>query len=130
MKGNNMERKVESLSYTLKQESEIGDVKIANDVVAMIAGIAATEVPGVSAMVGNVGNNILAKIGYKNLTKGVRVDINNGKVKLDLAIVVEYGNNIPAVSSKVQEKVKSTVESMTGLNATDVNVRIAGVTEG
>ena len=93
----------------------------------MIAGLAATEVEGVVSMSGNISKELMSKMGVKNLAKGVKVDVFNKTVKVDLSLIVAYGYNIPAVSQKVQEKVKSTVENMTGLEVTDVNVRISGV---
>jgi len=93
----------------------------------MIAALASTEVNGVSSMNGNLTHELLNKIGYNNLTRGVKVEVFNKCVKVDLAIIIEYGFNIPATSKKVQEKVKNAIESMTGLEVTDVNVRIAGV---
>ena len=112
----------------LSQEEEtFGTVKIADDVVAMIAALAATEVDGVAAMNGNVAKELLSKVGVKGLAKGVKVDIFNKKVKVELAIVMEYGFNIPATCQQVQNKVKSAIENMTGLEVTDVNIRIAGI---
>lgn len=122
-----MEKTLEQNTYVLQEDDEFGTVKIADDVVAIIAGLAATEVKGVVAMAGNISNELMSKMGVKNLAKGVKVEVFGKCVKTDLALIVEYGYNIPAVSQKVQEKVKSTVENMTGLEVTDVNVRIAGV---
>ena len=122
-----MEKIVEQNTYVLQEDEGIGTVKIADDVVAIIAGLAATEVEGVVSMAGNVTNELMSKMGVKKLSKGVKVEVIGKNVKIDLALVVAYGHNIPAVSQKVQEKVKSTIENMTGLTATDVNVRIAGV---
>ncbi|MBP3603250.1 MAG: Asp23/Gls24 family envelope stress response protein [Lachnospiraceae bacterium] len=122
-----MEKTIEQNTYVLQEDDGIGTVKIADDVVAIIAGLAATEVKGVVSMAGNVTNELMSKMGVKKLSKGVKVEVIGKSVKIDLALVVEYGYNIPAVSQKVQEKVKSTIENMTGLDATDVNVRIAGV---
>lgn len=112
---------------TDKQSSKIGTVQIADDVVAMIASLAATEVDGVSSMVGNITNELMSKVGMKKLTKGVRVDILETNVVVDLSIIMEYGFNIPATCQKVQDKVKTAIETMTGLTVTDVNIRIAGV---
>ena len=112
----------------LSQEDEtFGTVKIADDVVAMIAALAATEVDGVAAMNGNVAKELLSKVGVKGLAKGVKVDILNKKVKVALAIVMEYGFNIPTTCQGVQSKVKNAIENMTGLEVTDVNIRIAGI---
>lgn len=102
-------------------------VKIANDVVGKIAAIAALEVEGVSAMGNNITTEIMGKVGIKNLMKNVKVEILNSKVRLELAVTVDYGLNIPGISQKVQEKVKQAVENMTGLTVCDVNVRIAGI---
>ena len=109
-----------------KDEENIGVVQIADDVVAMIASLAATEVEGVSAMVGNITNELMSRVGMKSLTKGVRVDVLEGNVTVDLALTMEYGYNIPATCQKVQGKVKAAIENMTGLTCTDVNIRIAG----
>lgn len=122
-----MEKKMENNNYVLEEGINLGTVKIADDVVAMIAGLACMEVEGVGAMAGNVGNELLDKVGVKSLTKGVKVYVTGKKVKTDVALLVEYGYNIPAVSQKVQDRVKSAIENMTGLEVTDVNVRIAGV---
>lgn len=131
MIGNKLKRKDEKMenssSYILKENVSYGTVKIADDVVAMIAGLAATEVEGVAQMAGNVGNEILSSFGVKNTSKGVRVEITGKEVKVYLAIVAAYGYNIPLISNKVQDKVKQAVESMTGLKVTDVNLRVAGI---
>ncbi|MCM1135882.1 MAG: Asp23/Gls24 family envelope stress response protein [Clostridium sp.] len=122
-----MEKALEQEACVLREDGDLGTVKIADDVVAMIAGLAATEVQGVAAMAGNISNELMSRVGVKNLAKGVRVEVKGKKVKAELALIVEYGHNIPVVSQKVQEKVKSTVESMTGLEVSDVDIRIAGV---
>ncbi len=105
----------------------MGCVKIADDVVAMIASLAATEVEGVSAMVGNITNELMSKVGVKSLTKGVKVEVVDKEVTCDMAVVLDYGYNIPATCQKIQEKVKNAIETMTGLVVSDVNIRIAGV---
>lgn len=122
-----MEKEANRNTYVLQGDENMGSVHIADDVVAIIAGLAATEVDGVSAMAGNITNELMSKVGVKSLTKGVKVEIYNQKVKVELAVMVEYGYNIPTTCSKVQEKVKTTIENMTGLSVTDVNIRIAGV---
>lgn len=121
-----MERETDRNTYVL-QEENVGAVQIANDVVEMIAALAATEIEGVAAMAGNITHELMSKVGVKNLSKGVKADIYNKTVTVEVAIVVEYGYNIPAVSQKVQAKVKNAIENMTGLEVTDVNIRIAGV---
>lgn len=122
-----MEKELNRNTYVLQEDENIGSVKIADDVVAMIAGIAATEVEGVAAMAGNVTNELMSKVGVKNLKKGVKVDVFDKVVEVDLALIMEYGYNIPATSQKVQDKVKNAIENMTGLEVADVNIRIAGV---
>lgn len=113
--------------FSSMEEGKVGTVQIANDVVAMIAGIAATEVEGVSAMAGNITNELMGKVGMRKLTKGVKVMVRNGEVEIDLGVIMEYGYNIPATCQKVQERVKTSIENMTGFSVTDVNIRIAGV---
>ncbi len=122
-----MDKGYDEKTYTLKEDDNIGTVKIADDVVAMIAGLAATEVEGVSAMAGNITNELMSKVGVKNLAKGVKVEVIGKRVKVDMALIVDYGFNIPVVSQKVQTKVQTAIQSMTGLEVTDVNIRIAGV---
>lgn len=122
-----MEKERERNTYALSEDESIGSVKIADDVVAMIAGIAATEVDGVAAMAGNITNELMSRVGMKNLTKGVKVDVIGRSVTVELALTMEYGYNIPATCQKVQEKVKTAIENMTGLETAHVNIRIAGV---
>ena len=105
-----------------------GDIKISDSVVASIAGLAASETEGVQSLSGNLTNEIVAKFGIRNNSKGVRLDINQGNVVADIYVDVVYGFSIPAVSAKVQEKVKQAIESMTGLSVTGVNVRVVGIT--
>ena len=109
------------------KEDPVGEVRIADEVVAIIAGLAATEVDGVSSMAGNITNEIVSKLGMKNLSKGIMTEIVDNEVKVDVAIHIAYGFSIPEVSSKVQDKVKNAIENMTGLNVAVVNVRIASV---
>lgn len=122
-----MEKEIDNSAVILKDEENVGVVQIADDVVAMIASLAATEVEGVSAMAGNISNELMSRVGVKKLTKGVRVTVVGGNVKVDLAVTMEYGYNIPVTCGKVQGKVKAAIENMTGLSCSDVNIRIAGV---
>ena len=122
-----MEQEFSKNTFVLQENEEIGSVKIADDVVAMIAALAATEVEGVAALSGNMTNEFLSRVGVRNAAKGTRVEVIQKKVKVDLAITIEYGFNIPATCQRVQTKVKNAVENMTGLEVTDVNIRIAGV---
>lgn len=122
-----MEKEIDKKTVVLKDEENVGAVQIADDVVAMIASLAATEVEGVSAMAGTITNELMSKVGMKKLTKGVKVMVLDGGVVVDLAVTMEYGYNIPATCQKVQTKVKNAIENMTGLTCNDVNIRIAGV---
>ena len=122
-----MEKELERGTLQLNEDDKAGAVQIADDVVAMIAGIAATEVDGVSAMAGNITNELMSKVGMKKLNKGVKVEVLENSVSVDLAINMEFGYNIPETWRNVQNKVKSAIENMTGLEVTDVNIRIAGV---
>ena len=112
------------------KDDKLGEVKIADEVVAIIAGLAATEVEGVSSMAGNITNELVSKLGMKNLSKGIRVEVIDGVVSADVALNIAYGYTIIDVSSKVQEKVKSAIENMTGLEVSGVNIRIASVDMG
>ncbi|MBZ4644740.1 MAG: hypothetical protein PWR27_1058 [Petroclostridium sp.] len=106
---------------------EIGNVKIADEVVAIIAGLAATDVKGVAGMSSGIAGGIADMLGRKNLTKGIKVDIKEKETFIDLYIIVEYGCRIPEVAWEIQEKVKKTVETMTGLKVGKVNIHIQGV---
>lgn len=117
-------------TYKIQDLGGIGEVQIADEVVAIIAGLAATEVDGVASMAGNITNDLIARLGMKNLSRGVKVDVLEGIVTVSLALVLKYGYNIMDVSAKIQEKVKAAVENMTGLTVADVNIRIAGVDMG
>lgn len=122
-----MEKEIDKKTVVLKDEENVGAVQIADDVVSMIASLAATEVEGVNAMAGAITNELMSKAGMKKLTKGVRVTVMGGSVVVDLAVTMDYGYNIPATCQKVQAKVKNAIENMTGLTCSDVNIRIAGV---
>lgn len=116
-------------TFNIKSDQS-GEVKIADEVVAIIAGLATTEVEGVGSMAGNITNEIVSRLGMKNLSKGIMVEVMDGEVKVDVAINIDYGFSIPEVSAKVQDRIKSTIENMTGLNVAVVNVRIASVDMG
>ncbi len=122
-----MEKEIDKKNVVLQDDENKGQVQIADDVVAMIASLAATEVKGVHALAGNITNELMSKVGAKKLTKGVRVEVTEKNVTVSLAVTMEYGFNIPATCSKVQDKVKTAVENMTGLTCSDVNIRIIGV---
>lgn len=109
------------------KSGKMGEITVIDEVVAIIAGIAATEVEGVSSMAGNITNDLVAKLGMKNLSKGVRVDMKNNEVSVIVAINVAFAASVPEVSYKVQQKVKASIENMTGLTVSEVNVKIAGI---
>ena len=120
----------ESGEVTIPVEESTGEIKIANDVVATIAALAATETKGVAYLSGSLTHDVIAKHSSKNLSKGVRVEVLSGIVNVDVALNIAYGYSIPEVSAKVQERVKSAIENMTGLEVSIVNVRIASVDMG
>ncbi|MBR5337192.1 MAG: Asp23/Gls24 family envelope stress response protein [Lachnospiraceae bacterium] len=117
---------VKSKIYVIKKD-ELGQVVIAEEVVAKIAGMAALEVDGVSAMSGNSTTDMIGKLSKTSLSRGVRVRLEDGVVNIALILVLTYDCSIPKVSKEVQEKVKAAVENMTGLKVSDVNVKVAGV---
>ena len=114
--------------HTLHTVDSLGEVEIDDQVIAMIAGIAATEVDGVAPMAGNITQEMISMLGVKNLSKGAKVEVFDESVSISLALNLKYGYAIPKTSAKVQDKVKTAVENMTGMNVIDVNVRIAGIT--
>ncbi len=116
-------------TFQIKSD-ETGDVNVSEEVVAIIAGLAATEVEGVSSMAGNITNEIVSKLGMKNLSKGILVEVIEEEIKVDVALNIAYGYKIPDVCAKVQEKVKTAVENMTGLTVAVINVRVASVDMG
>ena len=119
--------KDERSTYTIKEDENLGEVKIADEVVAIIAGLAAMEVDGVASMSGNATRELISKLGMKSLSKGVKVDVLEGIVTVSLKLNLKYGYNVMDICHKVQEKVKAAIENMTGLTVADVNIRIAGV---
>lgn len=122
-----MVTEVQGSVYNVKESGVLGDIQIADEVIAIIAGLAATEVEGVAKMYGNITNELVSKIGIKNLSRGVKVAVSPEDVKVDLSLEVRYGYSVMDVSKKVQEKVKQAIETMTGLEVSMVRVRIAGV---
>ena len=117
----------ERSSHKVYEKDQIGEVQIADEVVTIIAGLAATEVEGVVSLAGNITNDKVGKKGIKNLAKGVKVDVLQGSVSVEVSMLMKYGYSIPDVTQKVQDKVKTAIENMTGLQVTDVNVRVVGV---
>ena len=119
--------KDERNTYTIQADESLGEVKIADEVVAMIAGLAAMEVEGVASMAGNATRELISKLGMKSLSKGVKVDVLEGVVTVSLSLNLKYGYSIKEITTKVQEKVKAAIENMTGLEVADVNIGVAGV---
>lgn len=108
--------------------NSLDEIKIADDVVAVIAGVAVSEVPGVAGMAGGFAGGISEVFsGKKNLAKGIKVEVGQKETKVDVNIIVEYGTRIPDVAFEIQNRVKKAVESMTGLKVVAVNVHVQGV---
>ncbi len=107
--------------------SELGAIRIADEVVSIIAGLAATEVEGVAYMSGGIAGGIAEALGRKNLSKGVKVEVGEEEAAVDLYLIVSYGSRIPDVAWSVQENVKKAIETMTGLKVVKVNVHVQGV---
>ncbi len=123
---NKENKEVVEVENEIKTEGD--GIKISNDVVAVIAGVAVSEVAGVSAMSGGFAGGISEVLsGKKNLAKGIKVEVSENTTKIDVNIIVEYGTRIPDVAFEIQNRVKKAVESMTGLNVTEVNVHVQGV---
>ncbi len=111
---------------TLINSGVAGDVKIADDVVAVIAALAAQEVEGVATMAGGMGKTIMAYVGMKKADKGVRIEVSDGMVRADVSLTILYGHSIPDICRRVQEKIKTAIEYMTGLSVADVNIKVVG----
>jgi uncharacterized alkaline shock family protein YloU len=107
--------------------NDLGIIKVADEVVAIIAGLSATEVKGVAGMSGGVSAGIAEMLGRKNLSKGVKVEVGEKEAAIDLFVVVEFGARIPDVALQIQRNVKNAVESMTGLKVVEINIHVQGV---
>lgn len=107
--------------------SDVGSIRIADEVVGVIAGLAATEIAGIAGMSAGLVGGIAEMLGKKNLSKGVKVEVGEREAAVDLYVIVEYGVRIPDVALRVQENVKRAIESMTGLDVVEVNIHIQGV---
>lgn len=114
-------------TYKIYDNSELGEVNISDDVLAVISAMAALEVDGVVGMAGNITSEIVEKLGVKKLAKGVRIDVSENNVMIDVSIVLRMNENIINISKKVQDKIKTTVENMTGLSVANINVNISNV---
>lgn len=107
--------------------SELGVVRIADEVVSTVAGLAAIDVDGVSSMSGGWGTELVEKLGRKNFGKGIKVEVGNQETKIDIFVIIDYGYEIPKVAETVQKEVKVAVETMTGLTVSAVNIHVVGV---
>ncbi len=122
------EKKEELVELDEEIKTEDDGIKISDDVVSVIAGVAVSEVQGVAGMAGGFAGGISEVLsGKKNLAKGIKTEINEKNVKIDVNIIVEYGSRIPDVAFEIQNRVKKAVESMTGLKVEEVNVHVQGV---
>lgn len=121
------EHEGKNANWSSKEVSSIGEVMIADDVIATIAGLATTEVEGVAAMQGNITNELVGKLGMKNMTKGIKLKLEEDGVIVDLYIQMRYGYSIPKTCGIIQDKVKTAIENMVGLMVKTVNVHIVGV---
>ena len=117
----------EEHTHVLESEEKFGEIRIADEVVAMIAGLAASEVNGVASMAGNLTRDLIQKLGGKSLSRGVRISMDQKEVSVKLAINIRYGYNVPSTCEAVQEKVKTAIETMTGLTVKDVSIKIVNV---
>lgn len=114
-------------TYRIQDDGVAGNVRISDEVITIIAGLAATEVTGVASMAGNITNELVGKLGMKNLNRGVKISVDDDHVSVELSLNMKYGYSIPDVSEKVQERVRTAIETMTGLTVLEVNIKIAGV---
>ena len=111
----------ENLVHTIENNNEIGEVKIADRVVSVIAGLAAMEVEEVASLNGNITKDLVAKLTNNSLSRGVKSNIVDDNVNVDVTLNVRYGCNMKDTTAKVQEKIKTSIENMTGLNVNTVN---------
>jgi len=114
-------------SNVREEKNTLGSIRVAEEVVRIIAGMAATEVTGVSSMSGGVVGGIAERLGRKNLSTGVKVEVGETETAVDLSIIVDYGSRIPDVAATIQSAVKTSIEKMTGLRVVEVNVNVQGV---
>ena len=112
---------------TIELDEGYGEVTIADEVIAIIAGLAASEVKGVASMAGNATRELIEKLGQKSLSKGVRLKVEDKEVTVDMNVNLKYGYNVPDTSTEIQDKVKTAIETMTGLDVATVNIKIVSV---
>ncbi len=110
-----------------EEHTNLGTIRIADDVVKVIAGLAAIEIKGVAGMSGGFAGGIAEMLGKKNLSKGIKVEVGEKEAAIDLSVIMDYGVRIPDIAAQIQESVKSAVEQMTGLTVVEANVNVQGV---
>lgn len=118
---------MEDRNYRIYDSKEIGEVQVTEEVIAIIAGLAATEVEGVHSMAGGITNELVSMLGKKNLAAGVDIKFEDNEISVMLSLVIKYGYSIPEVTAKVQENVKNEIENMTDIKVGNVDVRVANV---
>lgn len=111
-----------------EEQTGLGKIRIADEVVKVIAGLAAIEIKGVAGMSGGLVGGIAEMLGRKNLSKGIKVEVGEREAAVDIHVIVDYGVRIPEVAAQIQESVKAAIEQMTGLQVVEVNVNVQGVT--
>ena len=111
----------------VRKDNSLGSIRIADEVVSIIAGLAATEVEGIAGMSGGIAGGIAEMLGRRNFAKGVKVEVGEKEAAVDLYIIVKYGMRIPDVALAAQENVKQAIETMTGLSVVEVNIHVQGV---
>lgn len=120
-------KSAEMHTHKIETEEKFGEVRVADEVVAIIAGLAASEVEGVASMAGNVTRDLIEKLGMRSLSKGVKITMDENTVRVALAVNIRYGFNVPSTCTQIQEKVKTAIETMTGITVAEVNVKIVNV---
>ncbi|MBO5652175.1 MAG: Asp23/Gls24 family envelope stress response protein [Selenomonas sp.] len=118
---------MEQAKEMVKKDNSLGSIRIADEVVSIIAGLAATEVEGIAGMSGGIAGGIAEMLGRRNFAKGVKVEVGEKEAAVDLYIIVKYGVRIPDVALAAQENVKQAIENMTGLSVVEVNIHVQGV---
>ncbi len=117
-------------TYIIPSENGIGEIRVGYEAVAVIAGIAATETDGVASMAGGITADLVGRLGMSTLSKGVKIEVDDKNVLVDLSLNIRTGYGMKEVCEDVQDKVKTAVENMTGLNVVRVNIKVAGVNFG
>jgi uncharacterized alkaline shock family protein YloU len=118
---------MDSTEIASEERTSLGTIKIADDVVKVVAGLAAMDIKGVAGMSGGFAGGIAELLGRKNLSRGIKVEVGEKEAAIDLSVIIDYGVRIPDVAAQIQESVKSAVERMTGLVVVEANVNVQGV---